>query len=67
MIISSHDYKFIVDCAKGSNYSMARSQMKFLIEINELQIVTSDKISPFDLLKKTYRSKYTGDMMYKIK
>ena len=41
--------------------------MKFVIEINKLQIVTSDKISHQELLKKTFRSRFSGEMLFKVK
>lgn len=41
--------------------------MKFVIQINKLNLVTSDKVSQQDLLKKTYRSRFTGEMIFKVK
>ncbi len=45
MIITSNDYKFCLDCGlRGAEYSMNKNSMRFLIEINKLAFVTSDKI-----------------------
>jgi hypothetical protein len=66
MIISSNDYHFKLDCSRA-DYSMNKNQMRFVIEINKLNIVTSDRIMMSDLLKKTYRSRFSGDMKYMIK
>lgn len=46
MIISSDDYTFKLECGlRGAEYSMNRNSMRFVIEINKLKFVTSDKIS----------------------
>jgi len=67
MIISSDDYNFKFEYVRGTENSMSRNAIRFVIEVNKLNFVTSDKISQLDLLKKTYRSRFSGDLMFKIK
>ena len=66
MIISSSNYKFVCG-VKGVEYSMSKSKLKFVIEIDDLQIVTSDKISQQDLLMITFSSKFSGERRFKVK
>ena len=67
MIISSDDYEFKFEYIKGKDNCISRTALRFVIEINSLEFVTSDKISHLDMLKKTFRSRFSGDMMYKVK